>query len=287
MAMSHNARITYIIDGNNYVCEERNVSKPSCVQLSNFITKIDVWLRKEIERNHEGTEAIIVFDPGAQNCDLSSDYASIEIAPHGEKADKSILRIARRLRNQDPKQKVIIISNDERDEFAILTGEKFEKKGNSYLTALFSSRFVKDPEFVKENIDPTENIGEFEELFGMDQKDHNTKKEINRENDYTYYEHILRLSNSSSAVRLNAVASLRHFPNDWVVSKLNELLEKESDLKVRRRALVVLLEIASKHEIDQQCKWRLQDTLDKMLIRETDSEAKEAAIKLRDSLYWY
>lgn len=285
MSTPHDSAITYIVDGNNFVCEERNTSKPSCAQLSDLLSKIEKWLIRNVEGKQVGFAVIVVFDPGARNCDLNSHHVKVEIAAHGEKADKTILRIARRLRNGDAMKRIVVISNDEREEFAVLKRENFEKKENSFLRELLSSRLVKNSEFIKDNIDPTENPNEFEVLFGINEGEIRRNKNAVEE-DCSYYEYFMRLDDRSPKSRLAAVSSLRRFPNDSVVSKINDLLEKEKDLSIKKRALHVLFEIAGKYEIDQQCKWRLENTLKDLLMCETDGEIKELATKLRNRLLY-
>src|SRR5687768_10185512 len=119
------ASITYIIDGNNFVVEESKVTPPLCAHLNDFLRRIDEWMRYEIRIRNRRIEVYVIFDSGAHQCRLNSLFAEIKI-PDGQKADALILTLAHKIKRRNPTRIVRIISNDAKDEFAILKSEGFE-----------------------------------------------------------------------------------------------------------------------------------------------------------------
>ena len=137
----NSANVTYIIDGNNYVCEKYDVSVPTCDQLYEFLAEIDKWLEHEIERKKRRIEVYVIFDPGAKKCVFEITHAKVRVTD-AEKADGKILRIPRKIKLQNASGHIVrIVSNERGNEFAILRSEGFEQ----IETSRFATKIPRNP----------------------------------------------------------------------------------------------------------------------------------------------
>jgi membrane-anchored protein YejM (alkaline phosphatase superfamily) len=158
------ANLIYIIDGNNYLCEEHGVSVPTCNHANEFLVKIDNWLEYNASEENKKITAYVVFDSGAKDCSLLSAYAHVEVA-NNEKADRVILRLARKLKRES-QCKVIIISNEHGNEFLTLRKEGFEQEKNSVFAKKIRLGEDKAEAYFDDNLND-----EIKSLFGVDNDD--------------------------------------------------------------------------------------------------------------------
>jgi hypothetical protein len=286
MSIVRNANLTFLIDGNNFLCKEYGFVPPKCDDSNIFLEDLDKWILCEIDKKGRKIEIFTVFDSGAKSCTLSSEYAKIIIAPGGVKADSVILEIAHAIRRENPGRIIRVISDEQGNEFAVLRQRGFEQYGNSYLANKIHKKLD------KENMDWGEKE-EYKALFGIQDEGHldeekkektSKKEKSSKKKTPKYYDHILCLDDNSLEVRLNAINALRDFPNDSVVFHLRMSLEKEQNTQARKCILEVLLWIACKYEIGQLYLRLLVETLDKILARETKVEVILPVTILRDKL---
>jgi hypothetical protein len=271
------ANVTWLVDGNNYVCWEQRAKIPTCNALADFVGRIDDWLDYERRVRAREIEVYAVFDPGAHTCNLGSSVAHVVIAPHGKRADRQILEIARRLKSQNPQHVVRVVSNDQRDEFSVLTREGFERVSNSDFEKkldLGSSWTIEKDAVI------------LQELLVEEKPDFSATDEHTGAAEASACErHINRLRTSRVSMRKGAASALGHFADGRALTALTDSAAKDPSPKVRKRALESLVQLFTDYVWELgSYRWHLEGILHSILENETDEEMKGLAASILEAL---